>query len=138
MATGLASGLADGWLNTIRGGGAGTTFTAAAVQALKLHTNAGDPGAAGTSNASANTTRQALTMGASASGGGGRQIALSNSPTWSSWASGSETIGYFSDWDSTTAGAFQWSAALTTPKAVANGDTLTVTSVTVALTPIAA
>lgn len=138
MAVGLSSGLADGWLNTIRGGGAGATFTAAAVQALKLHTNVGDPGAAGTSNASATTTRMAVTFGASASGGGGRQISLSNTPTWSSWAGGSETIAHVSDWDSTTAGTFQWSATLTTPKAVVNGDTLTITSLTVSLTPIAA
>lgn len=138
MAVGLASALADGWLNTIRGGAAGTNFTAAAVHALKLHTNVGDPGAAGTLNASATTTRQAVTFAAAGAGGGGRQIALSNTPTWSSWAGGAETIAHVSDWDSTTAGTFQWSATLTTAKAVVNGDTLTITSLTVSLTPIAA
>lgn len=136
MAVGLSPFLGDGWLNTLRGGGAGTSFTAPAVQAVKLHT--GDPGVAATTTPSANTTRVASTMGASASGGGGRQIALTNTPTWSSWASGSETISHVSIWDSTTAGNFDYSAALTTSKAVVNGDTLTLTSLTVTLTPIAA
>jgi hypothetical protein len=134
MTVGLASATANAIANIFRGGGAGVTYTAPAVQATKLHTSTGDPGAAGTSNASANTTRQATTFGAASAGA----IALSNSPTWSSWASGAETLGYVSFWDSTTAGAFEWSAQLGANKSVTNGDTVTLTSATLSFGPIAA
>lgn len=131
MAVGLSTtNLANGWLNTIRGGAAGTSFTAPAAIFAKLHT--ADPGAAGATAASAVTTRQAVTFGA-ASGGA---IALSNSPAFSMTAT--ETITHVSFWDNSTAGNFLWSAALTTSKAVVNTDTLTLNSVGVSLAPLAA
>lgn len=133
MTAGLhAANLANAWLNTIRGGAAGTTFTAPAVMAVKLHI--GDPGAAGTANASANTTRVAITMAAAAAG----SMASSNTPSWAAWASGAETITHITLWDSTTAGSFYYSVALNASKAVTNGDTLNLTSLTFALTPLAA
>lgn len=133
MTVGLsAANLANAWLNTIRGGGAGTTFTAPAVIAVKLHT--ADPGASAATAASANTTRPAATMGPASAGA----IALTNTPTWASWASGSETESHISVWDATTAGNFLLSAALTVAKPVANGDTLTLTSLGVSLAPLAA
>lgn len=131
MTVGLAATLTSNLLNTLKG----TAFTTIAGSFIKLHTNVGDPGAAGTSNASANTTRVAATFTSSTSGGA---LALSNTPTWASWASGAETIAYISDWDASTAGTFEFSAALTTAKAVANGDTLTLTSLSVSLAPVAA
>jgi len=132
MGVGLSPALANDLLNTIRGGGAGVTYTAPAVEALKLHI--GDPGVAGTTTPSTNTTRVALTRGASAAG----VIALSNAPTWSSWANGNETISHLSEWDSVTVGRFQLSLVLAVAKAVANGDTLTVTSISISLAPLAA
>ena len=71
MAYGIATtGLANALLNTIKG----TSFAAPATW-IQLHT--GDPGAAGTANLSAVTTRQQATF-ATASGGA---IALASTPT---------------------------------------------------------
>jgi hypothetical protein len=111
----------------------GTAFTAPATTAVKLHT--GDPGAAGTANASANTTRPALTWSAASAGS---KAITSTLPSWASWAAGTETISHMGVWDSTTAGNFLYSFALTASKTVTNGDTLNLTSHTISLTPIAA
>jgi len=109
VTAGLSSvNLAHGWLNTIRGGGAGTNFTADAALYIQLHT--GDPGAAGTANISAVTTRQAVTFGAAAS----NAIALSNSPAFTMTAT--ETITHISVHNASSAGTFRWSAALTSSK----------------------
>lgn len=135
MTVGLATtGLANAWLNTIRGGGNGTTFTAPAAVYAQLHT--GDPGAAGTANASAETGRQAIEFGAAASG----QIASSNTPSWASWSAGTETITHISLWSASSAGTFYASIALTASKTVSDGDTFNLTSAgtTISLTPLAA
>jgi hypothetical protein len=108
--------------------------TAPAGNFVKLHTNAGDPGAAGTANASANTTRVAVTFSAASAGA----CASSNTPSWASWASGTETIAHISVWDASTAGTFLYSATLTTARTVNNGDTLTLSSLSVSLAPLAA
>lgn len=129
MAVGLSTvNLANLWLDTL-GGVAATPGTTLYV---KLHT--GDPGSAGALLASANTTRVALTW-AAASGG---SKAISNTPQWASWASGTETISHISVWDAATAGNFRYSFALTASKTVTNGDTLTLSSHSFALTPLAA
>lgn len=125
MADGLSSGLANNLLNTLRG----SAYSVSGVY-VKLHT--GLPGSAGTSNASAVTTRSIATF-AAASGGA---IALTGTnPSWSMTTS--ETVTDISVWDSSTAGNFLWSATLTTPKTVANGDTLTLNTCGLSLTPIA-
>lgn len=129
MTVGLhTTNLAHQWLNWLRG----SATTAPSGTYVRLHT--ADPGAAGTTAGSANTTRVAATFSA-ASGGA---IALSNSPAWASWASGSETISHISVWDAATAGSFLFSVALTTSKAITNGDTFTLTTLGFSLTPIAA
>lgn len=129
MTVGLSTAnLANKWLDLLRG----TAFTAPTGLYVKLHT--GDPGASAASFASANTTRNAATFSAAASG----SISLSNTPSWASWASGSETISHISVWDAATAGNFLFSVALTTSKAVANGDTLNLTSLVFSLSPLAA
>ena len=120
--------LANKWLDML----GASAFTAPAVTAIKLHT--GDPGAAGTTAASAETTRKALTWSAAASGSKGITTTL---PTWL-WAAGNETITHFSVWDSTTAGNFLFSGAFTVSKSVTNGDTLNVLTLTIAHTPLAA
>lgn len=131
MTAGLSVGnLAHAWLNSIRGGGNGVTFTAPAAIFARVHI--GDPGAAGTANPSAVTTGQAVTFGAATAGA----IALSNSPAFAMTAT--ETISHVSFWSAATAGTFYWSATLTTPRAVVNTDTLTLSSVGVSLAPLAA
>lgn len=130
MTAGLhTTNLANKWLDML----GGTAFTAPATTAVKLHT--GDPGSAATANASAETTRKALTWSSASSGS---KAITSTLPSWASWSAGSETITHISVWDSTTAGNFLFSAALTASKSITNGDTLNLTSLTFALTPLAA
>jgi hypothetical protein len=127
MTVGLAATtLANNWLNMLRA----TAFTAPAATYIKLHT--GDPGAAGTANASAVTTRQSATFSAASAGA----IALSNSPAFTMTTT--ETISHISVWDASTAGNLLWTATLTTSKSVVNTDTLTFTTLGVSLSPIAA
>lgn len=129
MTVGLsAANLANKWLDVL----GATTFTGITTVYVKLHT--GDPGSAGTANASAETTRKALSWSAASAG----SKSISASVSWTSWSAGSETISHISLWDASTAGNFLGSAALTASKAVANSDTLTLSSLSVSLSPIAA
>lgn len=129
MTVGLSAvNTADKLLNTI--GRTGTTFTAGSLY-VKLHT--ADPGSAGATAASAVTTRYACTFSASSAG----SMALTSmGGTWSMTAT--ETISHISLWDASTAGNFLWSVALTASKSVVSGDTLSLTSLTLAFSPIAA
>jgi len=130
MAVGLSpANLANKWLDVL----SGTTFTAPANTYVKLHT--ADPGAAGATAASANTTRVVLAWSAASAGSKSITATL---PSWASWAAGAETISHISLWDALTVGNFLDSIALTTAKAVANGDTLNLTSLSITLTPLAA
>lgn len=142
MAVGLSAvNLADAWLNVMRGGGAGTTFTAPSTIYVQLHTSAGEPGSAGTSNVSTAGSRQAITFGASAAVSTTRAITSSNAPQWTNWAgTNGEVIRYVSFWSASSAGTFYWSAQLTVDKTIGTGDTVTLTSgaTTLSLTPIAA
>lgn len=126
MTAGLASATANSILNVYRN----TSWTGLATVALKLHT--GDPGSAGTANASAVTTRNAVTW-AAASGG---SMALSSIGTYSMTTS--ETITHGSFWDATSGGNFLESFAFTSGVAVVNGSTLTINTLTIAMSPIAA
>lgn len=128
MTVGLAAGTANSYLEVFRT----TSYTAISTVFVKLHTNVGDPGAAGTSNPSAVTTRNQITWSA-ASGG---SMALSALSGYSMTTS--ETIAYVSLWSAASAGTFLQSAALSVAQAVINGSTLNFTTFTVAFTPIAA
>ncbi len=129
MTTGLhTSNLANKWLDML----GATAFTAPTNVYVKLHT--GDPGAAGTANASAETTRKQITWSAAASG----SKSMSGTLSWTSWAAGTETISHISIWDNSTAGNVLWSGQLSSNKTVNNGDTLNITSLTAALTPLMA
>lgn len=134
MTVGLSAvNTANAWLNVLRGGGVGTTFTAPATLFVQLHT--GDPGAAGTANVSVgSTTRNAITQGAAASG------SQANSAAPAAWTNGgtSETLTHISVWSASTAGTFFYSVALTASQAWASGNTFTLTSLSISLTPIAA
>lgn len=129
MAVGLATvALANKMLDHLRGG---TAWTQPSGLYVKVHT--GDPGSAGTANASAVTTRSQATFGAAASGA----IALTGTnPSWS--MTSTETITHVSVWDASTSGNFLWSAALSASKAVVSGDTLTLTSLGFSQAPLAA
>lgn len=108
--------------------------TAPAGNFAKLHT--GDPGAAATANVSSVTTRPAMTFNAAS---GGSCALAATFPTWASWAGTSpETITHFSVWDASTAGTFLYSLVLTASKTVQTGDTLTWSSGSVSLAPLAA
>jgi hypothetical protein len=118
--TGLSAYLADKWLMTL----AGTAYSASAVYAQQ---HIGAPGTAGTSNLSAITTRDAVTLGTPAAG----VIAMTNAPVYSETAT--ETEEYISLWDASTAGNFLLSSALTTNEAEQSGYTFTLNSLSMSL-----
>lgn len=128
MTLGVAAATANSWINVLRG----TAFTGLAGLFVKLHT--GEPGAAGTSNASAVTTRNALTLNAPSAG----SSTLTSLASYSMTAT--ETITHVSLWDTVgpAGGTFIASGALSASKPVNNGDTLTFNTFTVGITPIAA
>ena len=124
MTVGLASGVVNGWLD-------GTFATATCW--VKLHT--ADPGVAGaTAAAVGDATRKQATMAAAA--GGSKSASASVGP----WTNGgtSETLTHISIWSASSAGTFQGSAALTASQAWANTNTFTLTSLSIAVSPIAA
>lgn len=134
MAVGLSAvNTANAWLNVLRGTSA-ATFTAVTTLFVKLHT--GDPGSAGAGAPSSVTTRPALNFGAASAGS---QSAIATLPSWPSWGgTNGEIVTHISVWDSSTAGNFYYSAALTASKTVNTGDTLNLTALSVSLTPLAA
>lgn len=100
---------------------------------VKLHT--GDPGAAGTSNASVgDATRKQATMAAAANGS---KALTSMSGPWTNGGT-SEIITHVSIWTAATAGTFLRSAALTGTKSWDSGDTLAISSLSFTLGPLAA
>jgi hypothetical protein len=121
MTVGFVASVINGWLD----GSFGTSFT-------KLHT--ADPGAAGTTAAAAgDTTRKANTF---ASATGGSKALSSNTGPWTNGGT-SETISHISIWTASTGGSVIATAALSASQAWANGNTLTLTALTVSITPVA-
>lgn len=108
--------------------------TAPAANYVELHT--ADPGGAGTTSTctGSGATRVAVTFSAAGSG----QVASSNTPSWASWTGGSVTVSHIAVWDTVTGGLFLYSAQLTSGKAMTNGDTFTLSSLSVSLAPLAA
>ncbi len=125
MTVGLATAHAHGVLNLFRA----TNYTAVTVF-VKLHT--GDPGSAGTSNAGAVTTRNQATWNAPSAG----SMTINTLASWSMTTT--ESITHISLWDASTSGNFLQSIALTATKNVTSGDTLSLSTLTLAYTPIAA
>jgi hypothetical protein len=119
VTAGLAPGTVTSWLNTLATGYA------------QAHT--GDPGAAGTANPSAVTTRQVITYTASTAGS---PLVLSNAPTFAMTAT--ELITHISVWSASTGGTFQFSGAAQVPAPVNNGDTVVLNTLNVAILPQAA
>jgi hypothetical protein len=137
MASGLAATtLANKWLDVLGAAGpaAGTTFTGITSNYVQLHT--GEPGAAGTSLVSSVTTRVVMNWAAAAAGSKAIQATF---PAWANWAgTNGEIVTNISVWDALTSGNFLFSVLLTASKTVNTGDTLTLTSLSISFTPIAA
>ena len=130
MAVGIASGIANSWLDGLC---RSVTWTEPAAFYVKLHL--GDPGSAGANNAAANTTRQAVTFSAASAGA----ITNSAAVTWTS-VSNTETYSHVSFWDASSAGNFLGSDALAVSRAVTAGDTfeIAIGDVDLSITAIAA
>lgn len=126
MTVGLTATQANAFLNVYRN----TAATAVATVFVELHI--GDPGAAGTSNAAAVTTRLQVTWNAASAG----SMTLSALSSFTGVAT--ETISHIAFWTLSTGGTFLESATLTSPVGIVNGSTLTFTTLTKAFTPIAA
>jgi hypothetical protein len=128
MVVGLASGAANSILNVYRN----TAYAAVATPFVQLHT--ADPGAAGTTAVSVgSTTRNAITWNAPSAG----SMTLLSLSAWTNGGT-SETISHVSFWTASSAGTFLQSAALTVAQAWVSTNTLTLTTVTLSYTPIAA
>jgi hypothetical protein len=102
-----------------------------------LHT--ADPGANGTTGVSVgSTTRLQVTTAnwTSSSAGSALTMTASIGP----WTNGgtSETLTHVAVFSASSAGTFYWSAALTASQAWASGNTFTLTSLTVSMSPQAA
>lgn len=124
MTTGLASGVVNGWLD-------GTFSTTNAW--VKLHT--ADPGAAGaTAAAAGDTTRKQATMAAASAGS---KAMTGTAGPWTN-VSTTETLTHISLWSLVSAGTFQGSAALSASQAWVNTNTFTLTSLSIAVSPLAA
>ena len=95
---------------------------------VQMHTGA--PGAAGTSNVSSVTTREAVTWG-SASGG---SVAASNEPEWTNWAgTDPETVTGLSFWSASTSGTFGFSMPLDSSVTMHVDDSLTLTDIEISI-----
>lgn len=130
MAVGINATVANAILNALC---RNVAWTQPAAFWVKLHL--GDPGAAGATSPAANTSRQQATFSAASAG----SITTSADIVWLA-VSTAETYSHVSFWDASSAGNFLGSAALTTPRLVAIGDTFTITAgqLTVPITIIAA
>lgn len=115
-------------LDHIRGG---TAYTQPSGLYVKLHL--GDPGAAGTANPSAVTTRSQATFAAASGGAMGLTGTL---PSFTMTTG--ETVTHISVWDASTSGNFLWSIALSASKIVVATDVLTLNTLGVAFAPLAA
>jgi hypothetical protein len=123
MTTGLIAAQANSWLDGLTG------FW------VELHT--ADPGAAGTTSTctgSVGASRKQSTMNAAAAG----SKAQSAGGSWSAWDGGSVTVTHIAVWTASSAGTCLFTGALTAGKAMTNGDTFNLTSLSIAITPLAA
>ncbi len=126
MTVGQSTTHAHGLLNILRG----TTYTGLATPHVQWHT--GDPGASGTANVSATTTRMPLSLGAPSAGS-----AVSTTMSWTNWVPSGETLTHFSIHSASTSGTFIQSGALAASRSPQPGDTVNLV-VTATQGPIAA
>lgn len=105
-------------------------WTPPSIVYFKGHT--GDPGATGANNASAQTTRYAVSFSTAASG----LILLSGTPELT--LNATETISHGSIWDAPTAGNCLWTAAAMVSKGGVATDIIRLTSLQLGFTGLAA
>lgn len=131
MTLGISATHANAVINILRN----VTYTGLAGLFVKLHTSAGDPGPAGTSNASALATRSALVLNAPSPDGFSSMASLG-----SFTMTASETIRYVSLWDTAgpAGGLFVGSGQLSADKIVVASDVITFDTFVVSQGPIAA
>lgn len=116
MTPGISSTVSNNILNALNDAG---SWTAPTEVWIKLHL--GDPGAAGSSNAASNTTRQSAVFGSASAG----SATTTNTISWTS-VSATESYSHISAWDASTGGAFLWSDALDATRGLTAGDTFTI------------
>lgn len=109
----FSDAVANGWLDALA---RGVVYDNDEVW-VKLHL--GDPGAAGTTNAAAETTRKQSTFGAAASG---RAISNTAAVEWTN-VSTTEVYTHVSLWSASTAGTFLGRDDLSSSASVTAGDT---------------
>jgi hypothetical protein len=74
-------------------------------------------------------------FGAASSG----SMSLSTTPSWTAWAgTNGEVVTDASSWSASTSGTFYFSTAFTASKTVNTGDTISISTWTFALSPLAA
>lgn len=105
MAEGMSVGQANASLDTVL---TGTTW-------VQLHTAA--PGAAGTSNVAANSTRKSITMAAASAG----DKASNSAAAWTT-VPNTETYTHFTIWTASSAGTFLYSGTVTGGAVTAGND----------------
>ena len=130
MTTGISAAQANSILDALA---KGTDYAGNAAVWVKLHT--ADPGAAGTTAAAGNTSRQQAAFASAAAGANATNADL----VWTN-VSTAETYSHVSFWTASSSGTFLGSSVLTASKTVAIGDTFTIPSgsLTMGLTPVAA
>jgi len=118
--------VADNWLKVL----SGTDFTAPAGCYVQLHTE--NPGASGTSASSVETTRKQVSWNGTITS---HVLSATSVPSWTSWPSGAngETVSHISVWSASSNGTFLFSGVLAVSKTVNTGDTLTLSTLTVAI-----
>ena len=126
MTVGISNYLANKLLDSVA---KGIAYTPPTTVYAKIHQ--GDPGAAGTANASAVTTRVACTFNAAASG----SIGMSGTPEFT--LSALETITHVSFWDANTGGNFLWSSQAATAKQGDTGDIIRISTANLSIGPVA-
>lgn len=124
--SGISVYLADAWLNTL----SNVPFVVPAVY-WQLYT--GDPGGAGTSNASATTSRQAGTFAGAANGSFGF---TGIPPIWAT-AAAAETLTNVGAWDSLEGGNFLFPGTLLAARTVAEGDQIALGAFTLSFATLA-
>ncbi|AER48947.1 hypothetical protein SEA_SUIGENERIS_33 [Mycobacterium phage Suigeneris] len=127
MTVGITAYLANKLLDHV---GRNVAYTPPAVVYAKAHL--GDPGATGAANASAQTTRLALSFAAAASG----SMSANTTPEWT--LNATENISHVSFWDAPTGGNCLWTAAASVTKGGVSGDIIRIATDTLAFSPIAA
>lgn len=127
MAVGITSYLANKLLDHAFRNVAYTPPTA-----IYMRGHTGDPGASGTANASAQTTRYATTWAAASSGA----IALAANVELT--LNASETLTHTSFWDASTGGNCLFTSQATVSKGGVSGDIIRLISQPVSFSPLAA